>query len=62
MPKLKSHRGLRKRVKISGTGKVMRMRAGKSHLQTGKSSKRRRQKRKAVPTYKAFAKEMRLYY
>jgi len=46
MPKMKSHRGARKRFKVTGTGKVMRRKAGKGHLLSAKSSKRRRGMRK----------------
>lgn len=37
MPKLKTHKGLSKRVKVTGTGKLMRRKAGKRHLLTSKS-------------------------
>jgi len=40
MPKIKTHRGAAKRFKITGTGKIKRSRAYKSHLLTGKSAKR----------------------
>ncbi len=40
--KMKSHRGASKRFKISGTGKIMRHKAYKSHILTKKSSKRKR--------------------
>lgn len=43
MPKQKTHKGLRKRIKVTARGKVMRGPAGKSHLMTGTSSKKRRQ-------------------
>ncbi len=46
--KQKTHKGLAKRVKVTARGKVMRMRAGKGHLQSGKSGSRRRKLRKAV--------------
>ena len=46
MPKMKSHRGARKRFKTTGTGKVMRRSQGKGHLLSAKSSKRRRKMRK----------------
>ncbi|MCM2577059.1 50S ribosomal protein L35 [Streptomyces meridianus] len=39
MPKNKSHSGASKRFKITGSGKVMRERAGKRHLLEHKSSK-----------------------
>ena len=42
MPKLKTHKGLAKRVKVTGTGKVKRRRCGGGHLLSGKSAKRRR--------------------
>ena len=42
MPKQKSHKGLSKRVKVTGTGKVKRRRSFGSHLMSGKSAKRRR--------------------
>lgn len=45
MPKLKTHRGAAKRFKVTGTGKIMRRRACKSHLLTGKPSKRTRRLR-----------------
>lgn len=48
MPKLKTHKGAAKRVKVTGTGKFMHERqfSGTSHLLTKKSSKRIRKFRK----------------
>ncbi len=48
MPKQKTHKGLKKRIKITGTGKVKRSRAGHSHLMSCKNSKRRRRLAKAT--------------
>lgn len=45
MPKLKTHSGAKKRFKITGTGKIMRRRTNKSHLLTGKPSRRTRRLR-----------------
>jgi large subunit ribosomal protein L35 len=45
MAKLKTHRGAAKRFKVTGTGKVMRSRANKSHILTGKPAKRMRKLR-----------------
>lgn len=45
MPKLKTNRSARKRFKITGTGKVRRSRAGKSHLMGSFTGKRARQLR-----------------
>ncbi len=42
MPKLKTKKSIKKRFKITGTGKVLRRRAGKSHKLEVKSSKRKR--------------------
>jgi large subunit ribosomal protein L35 len=48
MPKLKTHRGAAKRFKITGKGKIKRKKAYRSHLLTGKSSKRTRRLRQPV--------------
>ena len=42
MPKMKTHRGTAKRFRVTGTGKVVRAKAFKSHIITKKSSKRKR--------------------
>lgn len=42
MPKVKTHRGMAKRVKVTATGKVKRSRAFHSHLLSSKSPKRKR--------------------
>lgn len=39
MPKSKTHSGTRKRFKVTGSGKLMRERAGKRHLLERKSTK-----------------------
>jgi large subunit ribosomal protein L35 len=48
MPKMKTHKGAKKRFKITASGKVKRMKAFKSHILTKKSSKRKRHLRKAT--------------
>jgi len=48
MPKLKTHRGAAKRFKVTATGKIKRRKANKSHLLTGKSSKRTKGLRRAT--------------
>jgi large subunit ribosomal protein L35 len=45
MPKLKTHRGAAKRLKMTGTGKIKRWSGYKSHLLTGKSARRTRRLR-----------------
>lgn len=47
MPKNKTHRGTAKRFKRTGTGKLKRFKAFKSHLTGKKSAKRIRNLRKA---------------
>ncbi len=42
MPKQKSHKGLKKRVKLTASGKVKHKRACGGHLMSGKNAKRRR--------------------
>lgn len=42
MPKMKSHRATLKRVRLTGTGKIMRKQANNRHYFEGKSSKRKR--------------------
>lgn len=48
MAKMKSHRGASKRFKITGTGKVTRHKAYKSHILTKKSAKRKRNLRQST--------------
>lgn len=45
MPKIKTNRGAAKRFKVTGTGKVVRVKANKSHILTKKNSKRKRRLR-----------------
>lgn len=42
MPKMKSNSGAKKRLKVTGSGKVKRKQSGKRHILTKKSSKRKR--------------------
>ena len=56
MPKMKSNRGAAKRFKATGRGKIVRNKAYASHILTKKSTKRKRNLRKAVVVSKADAK------
>jgi len=47
MPKLKTNKGTAKRFRLTKTGKVKRAMAGKSHILTKKSRKRKRKLRKS---------------
>ena len=42
MPKLKTHKGAKRRFHITGTGKIMRAKGGKSHLRRKKPKRVRR--------------------
>ncbi len=46
MPKMKTHKGSAKRFRKTGSGKIMRAKAFKSHIMTKKSQKRKRNFRK----------------
>ena len=48
MPKMKSKRALRKRIRLTGTGKLRRYRAYRRHILTSKHPKRKRHLRKAA--------------
>ena len=46
MPKMKRHKGLAKRVRLSARGKVRYNKSNAGHLMSGKSANRRRRLRK----------------
>lgn len=58
MPKMKTNRVAAKRFKVTGTGKLKRNKAYKSHILTKKSPKRKRNLRKATITDKTNVKNM----
>ena len=45
---MKTHKGAKKRFSVTGTGKVRRLKAYKSHILTKKSPKRKRNLRRAT--------------
>jgi len=59
MPKMTTNRGAAKCIRRTGTGKLRRMRANKSHILTKKSKKRKRRLRSATLVSKADEKRMR---
>ncbi|MGH7410857.1 MAG: 50S ribosomal protein L35 [Candidatus Methylomirabilis sp.] len=59
MPKIKTLKGAAKRFKVTGTGKLRRHKAAKSHLLTGKSKKRKRSLRQPALVSKADTARMR---
>lgn len=42
MPKLKTHKGIQKRFKVTAKKKILHSKANKSHILTKKTSKRKR--------------------
>lgn len=42
MPKMKTHKGTKKRVKVTGSGKLVIRHSGKRHILTKKSHKRKK--------------------
>ena len=59
MPKLKTQKGIAKRIRVTGTGKLMRASSFKSHLLEHKSAKRKRAFRSAQLVDAADAKQVR---
>ena len=53
MPKMKTHKGSAKRFRVTGSGKIMRNKAFKSHIMTKKSPKRKRNFRHETEVSKA---------
>lgn len=53
MPKIKTHRGAAKRFKVTGSGKIMRNKAYRRHLLTGKPARRMRSLRRSVLVHDA---------
>ena len=58
MPKMKTSKSAAKRVKVTGTGKLKRAKAYKSHILTKKSTKRKRNLRQAAITDATNVKNM----
>ena len=58
MPKMKTSRAAAKRFKVTGSGKLKRANAYKSHILTKKSAKRKRNLRKSTITDATNVKNM----
>jgi len=59
MPKMKTHSGAGKRFRLTGSGKVMRRRANRSHLFEHKPSRRTRRLSGDVPLAGSDVREIR---
>ncbi len=58
MPKVKTKRAAAKRFKKTGTGKLVRNKAYKSHILTKKTTKKKRELRKSVVADQTNSKNM----
>jgi len=57
--KMKSHSGAKKRLFVTGSGKIRHFRAGHGHKLVHKSPSRRRRLKKGTVINKVYAKDMR---
>jgi large subunit ribosomal protein L35 len=62
MPKMKTKSAVTKRVKVTGTGKLKRGQAYRSHLAQNKSTKQKRQSKKSELTSKSDLKRLKGLY
>jgi len=59
MPKVKTRNSIKKRFKVTGSGKIMRGRSFTSHLRVKKSAKQKRRLGKSVEVTGFYAKKLR---
>ena len=59
MPKIKTRKGIAKRIRVTRTGKLMRRHAWRSHLLEHKSAKRKRANRQAQGVHSSDLKAVR---
>ena len=60
MPKMKTNASAKKRFKVTGSGKIKRKHAFKSHILTKKSTKRKRNLTKSTLVHKSDVKSIKL--
>lgn len=58
MPKLKTHKGAKSRFHVTGSGKLMRTKCGKSHLRQKKAPRTRRLYDETIPVSSADKKRL----
>jgi large subunit ribosomal protein L35 len=51
MPKIRTHKGAKARFHVTGTGKIMRVKIGKSHLRRRKPKRVRRLYDETIPLH-----------
>ena len=59
MPKIKTHKGAKARFHVTGSGKIMRVKIGKSHLRTRKPKRVRRLFDEMIPLHPTARKRIR---
>lgn len=60
MPKMKCHKGIKKRVRVTAKGKVRHKHSNAGHLMSGKSGNRRRGLRKPAILKSAFSAQIKV--
>jgi large subunit ribosomal protein L35 len=58
MPKLKTHKGAQKRFHVTGSGKIMRVKVGKSHFRRRKPTRTKRLYDETIPLQGADVKRI----
>ena len=56
MPKMKTHKGSKKRFRVTALGKLKRKQAGKKHLNSPKTGKRKRHLRAPITDVRKLSK------
>ncbi|MPZ14736.1 MAG: 50S ribosomal protein L35 [Chloroflexi bacterium] len=59
MPKLKTHKATARRIQVSGSGKLLRTRGGKSHLRRNRSKRAAREYDEMMPVAPADSRRVR---
>ncbi len=59
MPKLKTHKGAKKRFQFTATGKILRTKGMKSHFRRRKSHRVKRQFDEMIPLHKTYTTKVR---
>ena len=54
MPKMKTHKAAKARFHVTGTGKIMRTKIGKSHLRRRKAKRAKRLYDETIPLHPSF--------
>ncbi len=57
MGKLKTHKGIKKRIRVTAKGKVKRQKGGHGHLMTGKTGRNKRLNRSGSVVTGTYAKK-----